>query len=214
MRIIIEKQQLFKRFAIIVLSMNWIPFRYLISLLPALSVAVSFSFSGFATWFAVFFVFGVIPIIELLVGQGGAFGKDDTDQQISNHKLYDLVIYAVIPVHLIFVYWYLHIVKLPPEVSYSDFFGRAFAMGILCGTFGINVAHELGHRTSKIPQFLSKLLLLTSFYMHFFIEHNRGHHKYVGTPEDPSTGRVNEPVYFLLDSLDGFCMDFGVEARI
>jgi alkane 1-monooxygenase len=30
--------------------------------------------------------------------------------------------------------------------------------------------------------------------MHFFIEHNRGHHKSVATPEDPSSARLNEPV--------------------
>ncbi len=175
--------------------MKWIPFRYLISLLPALSVAVSFSFQGFATWFAVIFVFGVIPIIELIVGMGGWFGINDDSHNITQNKIYDLVIFTVVPVHFFFVYWYLQIVKLPPDVSFSEFFGRAFAMGILCGTFGINVAHELGHRTSKFSQFLAKTLLLSSFYMHFFIEHNRGHHKYVGTPEDPSTGRVNEPVY-------------------
>lgn len=67
-------------------------------------------------------------------------------------------------------------------------------MGILCGSYGINVAHELGHRTNKWEQRLAQSLLLSSLYMHFFIEHNRGHHKQVATPEDPSTARLNEPV--------------------
>jgi alkane 1-monooxygenase len=31
--------------------------------------------------------------------------------------------------------------------------------------------------------------------MHFFIEHNKGHHKNVATHEDPSSARYNEPVY-------------------
>src|SRR5437868_7936031 len=68
-------------------------------------------------------------------------------------------------------------------------------MGLLCGSLGINVAHELGHRINKFEQFLAKSLLLTSLYMHFFIEHNKGHHKNVATPEDPSSARYNEPVY-------------------
>jgi alkane 1-monooxygenase len=54
----------------------------------------------------------------------------------------------------------------------------------------------LGHRVKKGEQFLAKALLLTSLYMHFFIEHNKGHHKRVATPDDPSSARLGEPVYF------------------
>jgi alkane 1-monooxygenase len=73
--------------------------------------------------------------------------------------------------------------------------GRVCSMGLLCGTFGINVAHELGHRVNKYEQVFAKALLLTSLYMHFFIEHNKGHHKNVATPHDPSSARFNEPVF-------------------
>jgi alkane 1-monooxygenase len=66
---------------------------------------------------------------------------------------------------------------------------------VVCGAFGINVAHELGHRTNKFEQFLAKSLLLTSLYMHFFIEHNKGHHKHVATPNDPSTAKFKQTVY-------------------
>ena len=68
-------------------------------------------------------------------------------------------------------------------------------MGLLCGTFGINVGHELGHRVNKFEQTLAKALLLTSLYMHFFTEHNKGHHKKVATPEDPSSARYGEMIY-------------------
>jgi alkane 1-monooxygenase len=66
---------------------------------------------------------------------------------------------------------------------------------LLCGSFGINVGHELGHRNKKYEQAMAKMLLLSSLYMHFFIEHNKGHHKRVSTPEDPSSARFNEPLY-------------------
>ena len=68
-------------------------------------------------------------------------------------------------------------------------------MGLVCGGYGINVAHELGHRNNKFEQFLSKTLLLSSLYMHFFIEHNRGHHKRVSTKEDPSSARYGENIF-------------------
>ena len=82
-----------------------------------------------------------------------------------------------------------------PQLHWWEIAGRVCSMGLLCGTFGINVAHELGHRVNKYEQVFAKALLLTSLYMHFFIEHNRGHHKNVATPADPSSARYNEPVY-------------------
>ena len=42
---------------------------------------------------------------------------------------------------------------------------------------------------------MAQALLLPSLYMHFYIEHNIGHHKHVATPEDPSTARYNEAIY-------------------
>ena len=72
--------------------------------------------------------------------------------------------------------------------------GRTLSMGLLT-TFAINLGHELGHRKNRVEQFLAKLMLLTSLMMHFFIEHNRGHHKNVGTLQDPSTARKGETVY-------------------
>jgi len=73
--------------------------------------------------------------------------------------------------------------------------GLVLSVGIVLGTNGINVAHELGHRTTKMEQMMAKLLLMPSLYMHFFIEHNLGHHTYVGTPQDPATAKKNQSVY-------------------
>ena len=73
-----------------------------------------------------------------------------------------------------------------------------------CGILGINAAHELGHRSSMYERVMSKMLLLTSLYMHFYIEHNRGHHKNVSTDEDPASGRKGEAVYnFYIRSIIG-----------
>ena len=32
-------------------------------------------------------------------------------------------------------------------------------------------------------------------YMHFYLEHNFGHHKNVATPLDPATSKLNQTVY-------------------
>jgi alkane 1-monooxygenase len=68
-------------------------------------------------------------------------------------------------------------------------------MGIMCGVIGINVGHELGHRSGRLEQFFGELLLLSSLENHFLPYHNRGHHTNVATPQDPATARKNEAVY-------------------
>jgi alkane 1-monooxygenase len=68
-------------------------------------------------------------------------------------------------------------------------------MGIMCGVFGINVAHELGHSAKIFDRIIARVLLSTSLYMHFYVEHNKGHHKWVATNQDPATARKNESIY-------------------
>jgi alkane 1-monooxygenase len=109
-------------------------------------------------------------------------------------KVYDYMLYLIVVFQFAALFLFLSSMTAA-GLQWWEVTGRVFSMGLLCGTFGINVAHELGHRVTKFEQNLAKLLLLTSLYMHFFIEHNKGHHKNVATPEDPSSARYNEPIY-------------------
>ena len=84
------------------------------------------------------------------------------------------------------------------NVGLWDAAGMIVCAGILFGALGINIAHELGHRREKVFQRLAQGLLLLSMYMHFYIEHNRGHHRRMATPEDPATARRGEVVYAFL----------------
>ncbi len=89
-------------------------------------------------------------------------------------------------------------VLLQYQYSYSfwlDVVGAHCFYGLDGGVLGINVAHELGHRTTKFEQVFAKILLMTSLYPHFFIEHNYGHHKHVATADDPASARYNESLY-------------------
>ncbi len=69
------------------------------------------------------------------------------------------------------------------------------SVSLVTGGIGITVAHELGHKKSSLERFYSKALLMTVCYMHFYIEHNRGHHVLVATPEDPATARKHQHFY-------------------
>lgn len=78
-----------------------------------------------------------------------------------------------------------------------DKVGLALTVGIVAG-IGINTAHELGHKKEKVERWLAKIALAQSFYGHFYIEHNRGHHVRVATPVDPASSRVGESLYAFL----------------
>ncbi len=70
-------------------------------------------------------------------------------------------------------------------------------VGVVSG-IAINTAHELGHKRASMERWLSKVALAQSAYGHFFIEHNRGHHVRVATPEDPASARLGESFYAFL----------------
>lgn len=75
--------------------------------------------------------------------------------------------------------------------------GLALSVGVLGGT-GINTAHELGHKRDALERWLSKITLAQTWYGHFYIEHNRGHHVRVATPEDPASARFGETFWEFL----------------
>src|SRR4029078_1425160 len=83
------------------------------------------------------------------------------------------------------------------DLSTLDKVGLAFTMAMVSG-IGINTAHELGHKRASSERWLSKVALAQSGYGHFFIEHNRGHHVRVATPEDPASARFGETFWEFL----------------
>jgi alkane 1-monooxygenase len=70
-----------------------------------------------------------------------------------------------------------------------------WSVGLITGGIGITVAHELGHRLGRRERWVSRLLLGSVCYAHFQIEHNKGHHSKVATPDDPATARFGESFY-------------------
>jgi len=158
------------------------------------SVFLSLHFKGLFSYFALIYAFGFIPLLELLFS-GTEQNLSRIDQAIAKEdRLYDLFLYGMVPLQYFLLVFYLFHIGNTDLLLYEKI-GMTLAMGISCGVLGINVAHELGHRNTKFEQTLSKILLLSSLYMHFFIEHNRGHHKHVSTNDDPASSRYGESVY-------------------
>ena len=168
------------------------PFRYLSPFFIFILANIGFKSHGFFCWFVPIYIFFIIPVLELIMKPIPENVEGELEDQIRNDFFYDWILYAVVLLQYVSLYVFLSNIS---DSSGFDLMGQTISMGILCGTFGINAAHELGHRVSTFEQFLAKVLLLTSLYMHFFIEHNKGHHKHVATPADPSSAFYKQNLY-------------------
>ena len=155
---------------------------------------LAFTQRGWLIASPVIYAFGFIPLLELLIPLSKDNMTEAEEKIAKDDRIYDWWLYIIVPLQyaaLVFFLFSLQEEGLPTWEKW----GRIVAMGLLCGAFGINVGHELGHRRFLFERNLAKALLLTSLYMHFYIEHNKGHHKNVSTKEDPSSARKWEPIY-------------------
>lgn len=167
------------------------PVYFLVYLLP-ITVLLSFYLPGVGHFLPMLVFYGLLPLLELAIAPNHA--NHPAIDQRKTDRFFDVVLYAAVPVQwavlIYFFQWVSH-----HNVTAAEYVGITLSMGLMCGVFGINIAHELGHRSSRFERFLAELLLLTSLEMHFLPYHNNGHHFQVATPNDPATARKNEPVY-------------------
>lgn len=161
---------------------------YLLSfMMPLLSLISLLSESMLLIVLPIICTFVVVPSLDLLplkIGRGKG-----------NKLTFNTVLYAACLFYL--VIFTIFLLKLP-QMSGVELVLKSIVLGINGVVYGINCAHELGHRNNKWDILCSKVMLLTTSYLHFHIEHNRGHHKNVATIEDPSTSRYNENIFTFL----------------
>lgn len=166
---------------------------YLLSFTLPSSVGIAFYLKGGFSYLPVFYSFIFLPALELILKENDQ-NLDSQDELLKkNDFFYDLLLWAMVPIQFSLFFYFL--ISMSADLDFISRVGIILSMGLSCGVLGINVAHELGHRNNSFEQGLAKLLLSTSLYWHFFIEHNKGHHKNVSTPLDPESSRLNESVY-------------------
>ncbi len=178
-------------------------FKYLSPFLLYAQAYIAFTQTGFATWATLLYAWVLIPLAEMFLVPDHTNLEAAESEMAKRNRFYDFMLYLVVIYQYFMLYIFIRSFQ-QQDLLWWEIAGRILTMGLLCGTFGINVAHELGHRKNKAEQWLARVLLTTSLYVHFFIEHNKGHHKHVATPEDPSSARFNENVYsFFFRTLSG-----------
>lgn len=170
-------------------------FKYFSPITVYLLAFLSFSLHGWYSWLPMLYAWVFIPILELLLPPDERNLNKAEEEMAKADRRYDYLLYFFVALQFVALGFFLYQMKLADSLSSWELAGHIGSMGLLCGTFGINIGHELGHRNNRFEQGLSRLSLMSSLYMHFFIEHNKGHHKHVATPEDPSSARLNEPIY-------------------
>ena len=188
--------------------------RYIIAYIFPLIAFGTLAWGGDILWCLPCVTFIVIPLLEtVFVGSEDNLSAEAT-QQRAESSFYNWLLYGMLPLQiglLVFLGYQID----GGLIQGWSLLPAILTVGICCGAFGINVAHELGHRNDPKEQFMAKGLLLTSLYMHFFIEHNRGHHLRVATPDDPATSQYNTTVYsFWFKSIaHGYLSAWSLEKR-
>lgn len=148
-------------------------------------------------WFAgPVFILVVIPLVDWIFGTDRSNPPDWAVDQLAEDRFYRWCTFLFLPIQyagLVFACW----VVSTKGLSLVDQLGYALTVGTVAGV-AINTAHELGHKSVKTERRLAKLALAQSGYGHFYVEHNRGHHNRVATPEDPASSRLGETFWEFL----------------
>ncbi len=150
-----------------------------------------------ALWFfGPILIFGIFPLLDLAIGSDARNPPEDALKWLERDRYYRWCTYLYLPIQyagLIAACW----LWSRGGLSTLDDIGLALTVGMVSGV-AINTAHELGHKRASLERWLSRVALAQSGYGHFFIEHNRGHHVRVATPEDPASSRLGESFFAFL----------------
>jgi len=170
---------------------------------PLLGIWLHFA-TGVEAWLLLplFMGYVVIPMADWILGEDDNNPPEEVLLQLDRDRFYRVLTFLVVPLHFVALIgsaWWAGTQAL----SWWALLGLAVVAGITSG-LGINTGHELGHKKGRLERTLAKIVLAVPVYGHFWIEHNRGHHRDVSTPDDPASARMGENIYkFALREIPG-----------
>jgi len=148
------------------------------------------------------FTYLIIPVLDWAFGSDENNPPEEIVPQLEADPYYRILTYITVPMHfivLVAIAWFVG----THELTLWSVLALAITAGSYSG-LGINTAHEMGHKKTAIERTLAKIVLAVPAYGHFCIEHNRGHHTEVATPDDPASSRMGESIYkFMLREIPG-----------
>lgn len=186
---------------------------------PALPAAtllclLAFSRDGASAWLWVSLVllFLLIPALDAVWGEDQSNPPEEGVPALQDDRWYRYVVASCVPLQYgvtLAGAWIAATQTLQP----LDWLGLVLSVGSING-LGINTAHELGHKSPRWERWLAQVALAPVAYGHFFVEHNRGHHLRVATPDDPASARMGESFWRFLPRsiIGGLRSAWGLEA--
>jgi len=146
---------------------------------------------GLFWWIGPMVVYVLIPTLDVVIGDDNSNPPEDVLAWLENDRYYRWVTYLFLPCQFaafVVGFW---LMTRNGGLPVVDELGIAATLGMLNG-IAINTAHELGHKKEHLERWFARIALAPCGYGHFFIEHNRGHHVRVATPDDPASSRLGE----------------------
>ena len=158
------------------------------------TVAIGLLGGGLWTYFTPFYLFVLVPTLDHFGGLDT--NNPDADQQ-PHARYFNFWLYLWVPAQVAILIWVLWHVTHNDLATY-EVIGLTISVGMMASGGGINIAHEFMHRKNSFQRAMAEILMTSVSYSHFCVEHVLGHHKHVGTPQDPATARKNENIYLFL----------------
>ncbi len=147
-------------------------------------------------WALPLFTWLVLPLLDAVVGEDRRNPDESGAQRLQVQRRYPLLVAAYVPLQ-----WAVTVagcwVAAHVPLDVWGWAGLILSVGGANGV-GINAAHELGHKPARWERRLSWLALAPALYGHFYVEHNRGHHRRVATLADPASARLGEGFWVFL----------------
>ncbi|NQD37104.1 alkane 1-monooxygenase [Permianibacter sp. IMCC34836] len=138
-------------------------------------------------------VFGLVPLLDYLIGKDTLNPNEEQSRVLSTQPWYRTLTLLCLPLQFAsLISGAVVAVQLPGGLA---LLGWIVSFGTVSSVLAITVAHELIHKNEKLDQWTGGILLASVCYGGFKIEHVRGHHVHVSTPEDASSARYGETVY-------------------
>ncbi len=159
-------------------------------------VAVGLALGGAWTYAAVLWAFVVVALVDQITPLRHTPEADPHARPVAN-PIMALLTWVILPIQAVLTLWYLAVASAD-DLAWWEVLGLVLSMGTAAGGIGITVAHELIHRARAVERGLGIGLLALTSYAHFRIEHVHGHHRHVGTAQDPATARHGESLYAFL----------------
>jgi alkane 1-monooxygenase len=172
-------------------------------IIPMFAIALYFlTASLFWTVFPMLYTFVLVPLIDAIMGEDTHNPPEEVVPLMSRDNYYRVLLYVAIALLFIdffVVAWFIATQALPWWSYLLLTLGTGFA-----SSGAILLGHELGHKSNRVDRIAAQVVNGLVGYGHFCIEHNRGHHVNVATPEDCVSARMGESIYrFMLREIPG-----------